>query len=157
MLQVLGVVENMSNLQVPLPSLRFINTNQDVVPGQSDITTAVLSALQHALVQVGVVQDLAQVAAVTRVFLPTGGGASHMCEEMGLQLLGSIPLDPLLGQAGEEGRAVAELTQNVAADRQGHTDGPPSKQQMRAPSADALQRIVRRIVQQVEGAAVPDR
>eukprot|EP00775_Hariotina_reticulata_P011625 gene11625-11769_t len=157
-LQVLGVVENMSSLQVPVSSLRFLDISESqAVPGQADITAAVLAALQQALAQAGVVQDLSEVAAVAEVFLPTGGGARHMCDAMGLQLLGSIPLDPLLGQAAEEGRPVLELTHHAAPDKQGRTDGLASKQQMRAPSADALQRIVQQIVNQVQGAAVPVR
>eukprot|EP00878_Enallax_costatus_P028197 GHUV01030422.1.p1 GENE.GHUV01030422.1~~GHUV01030422.1.p1 ORF type:complete len:145 (-),score=64.79 GHUV01030422.1:233-667(-) len=135
----------MSTLQVSLPTLRFINTKQAAGSQQADITATVMVALQQALMQSGVVQDLADVAAATDVFLPTGGGAASMCQQLQLQLLGRVPLDPLLGQAAEEGRSVLAL--NTAA--AGATDG--GKQP--APSAAALQAIVKRVIADVETAA----
>lgn len=44
--------------------------------------------------------------ACTDVFLPSGGGAAHMCAAMGVRLLGHVPLDPALGLAAEQGRSV---------------------------------------------------
>lgn len=144
-LHVLGVVENMSTLQVSLPAVRFINTKQPAGSQQADITAAVTAALQLALVQAGVVQDLADVAAATEVFLPTGGGAASMCQQLKLQLLGRVPLDPLLGQAAEEGRSVLALDAAAGVEASGG--------KALAPSAVALQAIVKRVIAEVDAAA----
>ncbi|KAF8069438.1 NBP35 [Scenedesmus sp. PABB004] len=135
-LEVLGVVENMSTLQVSLPALRF-------AAGQADVTAAVQAALQAALVGGGLVGDLGDVSASTDVFLPTGGGAARMCEQLGLRLLGRVPLDPLLGQAAEEGRSVLALSEEAAAAAGARA----------APSAAALRGIVGQIIADVEAAA----
>ncbi|KAI8320579.1 cytosolic Fe-S cluster assembly factor nubp1-A [Martensiomyces pterosporus] len=39
----------------------------------------------------------------SRIFYPTTGGAKALCEELGIQMLGSIPLDPLIGRACDFG------------------------------------------------------
>lgn len=137
-LQVLGVVENMSTLQVSLPSLRFINTKQPAGSQQADLTAAVTAALQQALVQTGLVQDLSNVTAAAEVFLPSGGGAANMCKQLQLQLLGRVPLDPLLGQAAEEGRSVLDKSQTAAGEK------------TLAPSAAALQAIVQQLITAIE-------
>jgi len=41
----------------------------------------------------------------TLIFPPTTGGAEKMCEEMGIPLLGKIPLDPLIAKSCDEGRS----------------------------------------------------
>jgi len=41
----------------------------------------------------------------TAIFAPTSGGAEAMCQEMGVAFLGSIPLDPYLMRACEEGNS----------------------------------------------------
>lgn len=134
----------MSTLQVSLPSLRFFHTKQTAGLQQVDITAVVMTALQQALVRAGAVQDLADIAAVTDVFLPTGGGAASMCQHLQLQLLGRIPLDPLLGQAAEEGRSVLALKTAAAGQANGAEQS--------APSAAALQAIVKRLIADVEQA-----
>jgi len=40
----------------------------------------------------------------TKIFFPTTGGASKMCDEMGLKFLGGIPLDPRIARACDEGK-----------------------------------------------------
>lgn len=139
-------MENMSTLQVSLPSLRFINTEEPAGSQQADITAAVTAALRQALVQAGVVQDLSHVAAATDVFLPTGGGAASMCEQLKLLLLGRVPLDPLLGQAAEEGRSVLALSSEAAGSK-------AADRKQTAPSAAALQAIVKRVMGEVDAAA----
>lgn len=154
-LQVLGVVENMSTLQVGLPTLRFLNSSSSSSGGAAaDLTAAVQAALHEALVVPGLVKDLGEVAAATDVFLPTGGGAGAMCQQLGLQLLGRVPLDPLLGQAAEEGRsvlAVAAAT-TVANGGPAAANGKGGSQQRDAPSAVALQAIVQKIIADVAAA-----
>jgi energy-converting hydrogenase Eha subunit G len=154
-LQVLGVVENMSTLQVGLPTMRFLNSSSSSSV-QADITAAVQAALHEALVVPGLVKDLSEVTAATDVFVPSGGGAGAMCEQLGLQLLGRVPLDPLLGQASEEGRSVLAVAAAAAAGANGAAsagDGKGVQQQQReAPSAVALQSIVQKIIADVQAA-----
>lgn len=142
----------MSTLQVSLPALRFLNTSQPAGSLQADLTAAVTAALQQALVETGLVQELSQVAAATDVFLPTGGGAARMCEQLGLQLLGKVPLDPLLGQAAEEGRSVLALSDEAAADGAAvaAVAAADASKRRAAPSAAALQAIVQQIIAGVE-------
>lgn len=40
-----------------------------------------------------------------QVFHASKGGAEAMCRQMGMPLLGRVPLDPGLGRAAEEGRS----------------------------------------------------
>ena len=42
----------------------------------------------------------------SKVFPPTTGGAPAMCENMGVSLLGSIPLDPRMGQVSDSGEFI---------------------------------------------------
>lgn len=167
--QVLGVVENMSTLHISLDTLRFLHTPASTTTtttsngAATDLTAAVTSALQQALVDSGLVASLSDVTAAADIFLPTGGGAARMCEQLGLQLLGKVPLDPLLGQAAEEGKSVlageaddavvvGAAAAAVAGAVNGGSAGPgKQKQQHVPPSAVALQAIVRQILQQVEG------
>jgi hypothetical protein len=163
-LQVLGVVENMSTLHLSLDALTFLNTAAagSSSAQQADITAAVKTALQQALVDTGLVSSLSDVAAAADIFLPTGGGAARMCEQLGLQLLGKVPLDPLLGQAAEEGRSVLEAagshavangTSGSAGAANGAAAGPAAAPGRVPPSAAALQAIVQRVMQQVEAGA----
>lgn len=39
------------------------------------------------------------------IFIPSTGGAERMCKEMGLKLLGKIPLDPRIGKSCDSGRS----------------------------------------------------
>jgi len=42
------------------------------------------------------------------IFPPTTGGAKKLAADLGLPLLGSIPLDPRIGKACDEGKAFLE-------------------------------------------------
>lgn len=39
----------------------------------------------------------------SEIFRPTTGGARRMCEEMGVELLGAVPLDPRIGKSADYG------------------------------------------------------
>lgn len=39
----------------------------------------------------------------SEIFRPTTGGAKRMCEEMGVELLGAVPLDPRIGKSADYG------------------------------------------------------
>lgn len=110
---VLGVVENMSGLRAPLTSFRFYGPNGE------DVTEAVLAAAGAAAgaraassgcaaADGGPSSSGAGVVAETSVFHASGGGAAHMAADMQVPFLGSVPLDPALSRAGEEGRSVFE-------------------------------------------------
>lgn len=156
-------MENMSTLHVPLDSLRFLNAAAAATGSSSpqpDLTAAVQTALRSALVDSGLVGSLSDVAAAADVFLPTGGGAARMCEQLGLTLLGKVPLDPFLGQAAEEGRSVLEPAAVATGSQRHHqsADGSAATNGSAAaaagahvpPSAAALQAIVQKVMQQVE-------
>lgn len=76
-----------------------------------------------------------------------------MCSDMGVALLGSIPLDPSLGRAAEEGRSVLpdhDHDQGQGAGGGGGGEAGPGT----APAAaclPALLGVVRRVVELVEG------
>ncbi|KAJ2488779.1 cytosolic Fe-S cluster assembly factor nbp35 [Coemansia sp. RSA 2050] len=60
------------------------------------------------------------------IFPPTTGGAQALCSELGVPLLGRIPLDPLIGRACDFGESFAESSPT-------------------SPAAHALSEIVKRI------------
>lgn len=92
-LNILGVVENMSGLQQPLASMRFM-----AQPGGGkaprDVTQQVLALLQ------GSDLDVESIVAQSDVFKPTKGGAEAMAADMAIPFLGRVPLDPALSLAG---------------------------------------------------------
>ncbi|TPX36772.1 hypothetical protein SeMB42_g07058 [Synchytrium endobioticum] len=49
------------------------------------------------------------------IFPPRTGGAKRMCEELGLELLGSIPLDPRIGKSCDYGQSFLDLYPESAA------------------------------------------
>lgn len=93
---VLGVVENMSGLAVPLMDVKFRN-------GSSvDVTQDIISCLREH------VPELLNVDICSEVFDSSGGGAERMCREMGVPFLGKVPLDPQLCRAAEQGMSCFE-------------------------------------------------
>jgi len=44
----------------------------------------------------------------TQIFIPSTGGAEKMCKDLGLTLLGKVPLDPVLARACDEGKSYLE-------------------------------------------------
>ncbi|KAJ2059449.1 cytosolic Fe-S cluster assembly factor nbp35 [Coemansia sp. S146] len=67
----------------------------------------------------------------SRIFYPTTGGAQALCDELGIPLLGSIPLDPSIGRACDFGTSFIE-------------SNPTS------PAAHALTKIITRITEIVQ-------
>jgi hypothetical protein len=97
-MRVLGVVENMSGLQQAVSELRFLDASSGQ---QQDVTEQVLQLLRSSFGQ-----ELALLSAHAQVFHASKGGAERMCADMGVALLGKVPMDPALGRAAEEGRSV---------------------------------------------------
>ncbi|KAJ1801765.1 cytosolic Fe-S cluster assembly factor nbp35 [Coemansia sp. RSA 2599] len=57
---------------------------------------------------IGVVENMAGFVCpgcheTSRIFYPTTGGAKALCEDLGIPLLGSIPLDPRIGRSCDQG------------------------------------------------------
>ncbi|CAG7889758.1 unnamed protein product [Brassica rapa] len=98
---VLGVVENMSGLCQPLADVTFMKVQTEL--GLSvDVTQEVISCLRKNA------PELVNVLAYSEVFDRSGGGAERMCREMGVPFLGSVPLDPQLCKAAEQGKSCFE-------------------------------------------------
>jgi hypothetical protein len=170
-LAVLGVVENMAGLRLPLaaaPGLRFVlprggggggggggaaeSSSGGGDGGEEDVTAAVMAAVA-AVLPPGAAERL-EVRA--DVFTPSGGGAAAMCSKLGLRLLGQVPLDPALGRAAEEGRSVFEAAAAAAgvgaaaAQEQGRAGAAAS------PSVAALRAIVRQIIDATDSGGAPN-
>jgi hypothetical protein len=109
-----------------------VNGAQATTTQQQDVTAVVMQQLQQTLAQLGLDPASLQVAA--DVFVASGGGAAKMCSQLGLRLLGRVPLDPQLGAAAEAGESVFERQQAQAA-----------------PSIPALQQVVQQVVGLLEG------
>ncbi|KAK9909844.1 hypothetical protein WJX75_008303 [Coccomyxa subellipsoidea] len=110
-LKVLGVVENMSGLQQPVDSVRFLCIPSDGAQKPADMTAAVLEALRH------VAPDLGSLMVQSDVFRATKGGAESMASSMGVPFLGRVPLDPALSLAGEEGRSAFDAAAGAMSSR----------------------------------------
>ena len=119
--KVLGVVENMSGLRVPVDRVSFVNEATGV-----DETARVREILaQHA-------PDLSHALGIrTDVFVPSKGGAEAMCAQAGVPFLGKVPLDPDIAKAAELGKSVFDADLRVA-------------------SAKAVEDVVRSVVAAVE-------
>ncbi|KAJ6336561.1 hypothetical protein OIU76_006442 [Salix suchowensis] len=86
--EVLGVVENMSGLCQRLTDFRFAKLTEN--GEQNDITEKVLGYMRE------IAPKMLDVIACSAVFDSSGGGATQMCQEMGVPFLGKVPLDPRL-------------------------------------------------------------
>ena len=98
-LPILGVVENMAMLEAPVGGFKFINCTGGQ---QIDVTSQVLEAIRAAVPSMG------GLVAQMEVYHASRGGAATMTKELGVPLLGRIPLDPQLSKAAEEGKSVLE-------------------------------------------------
>ncbi|GAB2269408.1 cytosolic Fe-S cluster assembly factor nbp35 [Dionaea muscipula] len=96
-IQVLGVVENMSSLCQSLPDFKFLKRTQN--GQQSDVTGWALEYMKEKA------PELLDLIASIEVFDSSGGGATKMCQDMGVPFLGKVPLDPQLCKVAEEGRS----------------------------------------------------
>lgn len=99
-LPILGVVENMAMLEAPVGGFKFINCTGGQ---QIDVTSQVLEAIRAAVPSMG------GLVAQMEVYHASRGGAATMTKELGVPLLGRIPLDPQLSKAAEEGKSVLEM------------------------------------------------
>ncbi|EFJ08179.1 hypothetical protein SELMODRAFT_185553 [Selaginella moellendorffii] len=98
---VLGVVENMSGLQLPVRDLVFRKSSDD---GQEDedVTREVMLKLET------LAPELLSTLACAQVFYVSGGGAQEMARQMRVPFLGRVPLDPRLSRAAEQGKSCFE-------------------------------------------------
>ena len=125
-IDILGVVENMSELHAPLASLRMVDATG------ADVTDAIANALREAGIDAGAL------TAQVDVFSATGGGADEMGRRMGLGVLGRIPLDPLLCRACEHGKSFIRDIKNSKDEHAAHSS--------HASTIHALRHIVNRVV-----------
>ena len=126
-LRVVGVVENMSGLTVPLKALRFLggpvtasnddatgehkSSNKPVVAAvaREDKTAAVLEALRQ------IDHSLLDCLVEAEVFPAFGSGPQGMAAAFDVPFLGKLPLDPDLLRACEEGVSLAEKAPESSA------------------------------------------
>ncbi|KAB7497915.1 Cytosolic Fe-S cluster assembly factor nubp1 [Armadillidium nasatum] len=93
-LPIIGVIENMTTFKCPKCSVSLayfiINVN--------------IGFKSQCILMDSTVLLLAQVE--TRIFPPTTGGAQSLTEEFGIPFLGSLPLDPNVAKACDEGHNI---------------------------------------------------
>lgn len=103
---ILGLVENMAELQLPLDKLQF-QSKQD----GSDVTAQLMQVLQeHA-------PDLLASSNVNiKLFPPSNGGPKAMAQQYKIPYWGTLPMDPQLLEACEHGKTfVDECPDSTAA------------------------------------------
>jgi hypothetical protein len=119
-----------------------------------DVTQQVMSLLASHF------PHLDQLMVHAQVFAPSRGGAQRMCEDMGVTLLGRVPMDPALTQAAESGLPVFEFESHKTAAAAGPSAQATSVSQANGSSSKvlppvcipALQQIVTKVVSALEGA-----
>ncbi|KAL7478722.1 hypothetical protein ACHAW6_004478 [Cyclotella cf. meneghiniana] len=103
---VLGVVENMSGLQMRLADLRFIKdgsaNDSNEISESEDCTEQVLSILNEKC------PEVLSMMVTTDVFPSSGLGPKGMASQYNVPYLGKLPLDPNLLKACEKGEAFVE-------------------------------------------------
>jgi len=92
---VLGVVENMATMQIPVSALSF--TEKD----GTDATVSALSLIKAKC------PELLELDISLQVFPTAGAGPRGMAQKFGGPFLGTVPMDPNLQAAGEQGKPVA--------------------------------------------------
>mmetsp|Transcript_17176 Transcript_17176/g.42242 ORF Transcript_17176/g.42242 Transcript_17176/m.42242 type:complete len:428 (+) Transcript_17176:36-1319(+) len=113
-LQVLGVVENMSGLALPLATARAVDA------AGRDVSARLREALLAAD------PDLLRVCSIVADVFPTGSasarhnargldGPEGMAAEFGVPFLGKLPLDPAVGRAGDTGTMLDAVTSGGGA------------------------------------------
>ena len=95
-IRVIGVVENMSYLAMPLTEMRIQDPSD---PGR-DLTDKFSEFLRS--------ENLENCVACAQVFPPTKGGAEKMAQDMQVPFLGKIPLDTKVAMAAENGESILE-------------------------------------------------
>ena len=102
---VLGVVENMSGLQMKLSDMRFLKTSgmtDSNNHSQEDCTQEVMSLLQEKC------PEVLSMMVTTDIFPSSGIGPRGMATQYNVPYLGKLPLDPNLLKACEEGSSFVE-------------------------------------------------
>jgi hypothetical protein len=97
----------MSGLQQRLPFVCF-EQFQPGSEGRVDITQKISALLKEGLG----LSNLEELVVCTDVFDGRKGGTERMCSEMGVCLLGKIPMDPALGRAAEGGKSIMSMGRN---------------------------------------------
>lgn len=128
-IEILGVVENMSKLHVPFESLGLLDASG------ADVTPVVLAALRDAGI------DTSGLTSETSVFRATRGGADELGRAMGIDILGRIPLDPLLCLAAESGKSFIRDIRN--------SKDPHAEHSSHATTIRALRSVVESVVRLV--------
>ena len=101
---VLGIVENMSGLQMRVSDLTFFRDNSSNIGSDenADCTSDVLSLLQEKC------PEVLSMIATTDVFPSSGGGPRGMAEKFSVPYLGKLLLDPNLLRACEDGTSFVD-------------------------------------------------
>mmetsp|Transcript_20471 Transcript_20471/g.51031 ORF Transcript_20471/g.51031 Transcript_20471/m.51031 type:complete len:389 (-) Transcript_20471:196-1362(-) len=105
---VLGVVENMSGLSVPVmdgAQLRFT-----AGPEGADVTEQVRAVLATLNIPGLNTSEETALTVHADVFAASRGGAARMCEQAGVPFLGRVPLDPAIAAAADQGRSLFPST-----------------------------------------------
>jgi len=102
-IKVIGVVENMSYLAMPLAEMRV----EDPADPTRDVQSKFFQMLKR--------EGLEGCTALAHVFPPTKGGAQKMAEEMQVPFLGRIPLDTKVAMAAEKGQSILDTGAGAAA------------------------------------------
>ena len=96
-INIIGVVENMSELRCEVKNLLF----RDMLG--NDITQQVMATIRQQI------PDLLEVNACVDVFPPANGGAAAMCNMYKIPFLGRIPLEKCVERTGENGESIMEI------------------------------------------------
>jgi len=97
----------------------IITTPQEVA--LLDVRKEISFCKKVGLPIIGVVENMAafvcpKCKGESVIFPPTSGGAEKMCADMGIPLLGRLPLDPRIGKCCDEGKSfLAEIPDSPAA------------------------------------------
>ena len=87
----------------------IVTTPQDVAI--IDVRKEIDFCRKVGLKVVGMVENMSsfvcpKCSVISEILPATSGGAEALCKELGLELLGKIPLDPSIGQACDEGKSL---------------------------------------------------
>jgi len=111
--RVLGVVENMSGLAVPLARGRRADvkfragTHADAAAADADaeaLGAKIRAVIEAHCAETGADPNTARLE--VDVFAATRGGAEKMCADHGVPFLGRVPLDPAIAAAAERGASL---------------------------------------------------
>ncbi|KAL3939524.1 MAG: hypothetical protein SGBAC_005774 [Bacillariaceae sp.] len=103
---IMGLVENMGELELPLTKLQFQSKND-----KSDITAQLMAVLEQNCPDL-----LADANVKLNLFPPSNGGPKAMAEQFKIPYWGIVPMDPQLLEACENGKTfVEECPESTAA------------------------------------------